>query len=89
MKPVFSFILPILNEEETILEIYRRLAQAGVRVNRELRPVDRAGAPVLGNVRVIGTQLAGHDPTAEGSREGVALATAARVAALLAATPVR
>lgn len=27
MKPVFSFILPILNEEETILETYRRLAR--------------------------------------------------------------
>jgi glycosyltransferase involved in cell wall biosynthesis len=26
MNPVFSFILPILNEEETILETYRRLA---------------------------------------------------------------
>ena len=26
MKPVFSFIVPILNEEETILETYRRLA---------------------------------------------------------------
>jgi glycerol-3-phosphate dehydrogenase subunit B len=66
-----------------------RLAQAGVRVNRELRPVDRAGAPVLGNVRVIGTQLAGHDPTAEGSREGVGLATAARAAELLAGARAR
>src|SRR5688500_14549603 len=27
MKPVFSFILPILNEEETILETHRRLAR--------------------------------------------------------------
>jgi glycosyltransferase involved in cell wall biosynthesis len=27
MKPVFSFILPVLNEEETILEIHRRLAR--------------------------------------------------------------
>jgi dolichol-phosphate mannosyltransferase len=27
MKPVFSFILPILNEEDTILETYRRLAR--------------------------------------------------------------
>ena len=26
MRPVFSFIVPILNEEETILETYRRLA---------------------------------------------------------------
>jgi glycosyltransferase involved in cell wall biosynthesis len=27
MKPVFSFILPVLNEEETILETHRRLAR--------------------------------------------------------------
>ena len=27
MKPVFSFILPIFNEEETIPETYRRLAR--------------------------------------------------------------
>ncbi|HEV3399037.1 MAG TPA: FAD-binding protein, partial [Actinomycetes bacterium] len=65
------------------------LAAAGVRVDAELRPVDAAGEPLLANVRCVGGLLAAHDPTAEGSREGVALATAARVAALLAATPVR
>jgi glycerol-3-phosphate dehydrogenase subunit B len=65
------------------------LAAAGVRVDAELRPVDDAGKPVAANVRCVGGLLAGHDPTVEGSREGVALATAARVAALLAATPVR
>jgi anaerobic glycerol-3-phosphate dehydrogenase len=43
----------------------------------------------LANVRCVGGLLAGHDPTTEGSREGVALATAARVAAVLAATPAR
>ena len=47
------------------------------------------GAPLLANVRCVGGLLAGHDPTVEGSREGVALATAARVAALLANTPAR
>ena len=26
MKPVFSFIIPIFNEEETLEETYRRLA---------------------------------------------------------------
>jgi hypothetical protein len=26
MKPVFSFILPVFNEEETLAETYRRLA---------------------------------------------------------------
>jgi glycerol-3-phosphate dehydrogenase subunit B len=65
------------------------LGAAGVRVDAELRPVGSSGEPVLTNVRCIGGLLAGHDPTGEGSREGVALATAARVATLLAATPVR
>jgi glycerol-3-phosphate dehydrogenase subunit B len=65
------------------------LAVAGVRVDAELRPVDAAGEPLLANVRCVGGLLAGHDPTTEGSREGVALATAARVAAVLAATPAR
>ena len=65
------------------------LAAAGVRVDGELRPTDASGAPLLANVRCVGGLLAGHDPTVEGSREGVALATAARVAALLTATPAR
>jgi glycerol-3-phosphate dehydrogenase subunit B len=65
------------------------LAAAGVRVDAELRPVDTAGEPLATNVRCVGGLLAAHDATAEGSREGVALATAARVAALLAPTPAR
>jgi glycerol-3-phosphate dehydrogenase subunit B len=65
------------------------LGAAGVRVDAELRPVDASGTPLAANLRCVGGLLAGHDPTAEGSREGVALATASRVAALLAATPVR
>jgi glycerol-3-phosphate dehydrogenase subunit B len=65
------------------------LGAAGVRVDAELRPVDASGEPILTNVRCVGGLLAAHDPTAEGSREGVALATASRVAALLAATPAR
>ena len=65
------------------------IAAAGVRVDAELRPVDDAGEPLAANVHCVGGLLAGHDPTAEGSREGVALATAARVAALLSATSVR
>jgi glycerol-3-phosphate dehydrogenase subunit B len=63
------------------------LGAAGVRVDAELRPVDASGEPLLVNVRCVGGLVAGHDPTGEGSREGVALATATRVAALLAATP--
>jgi glycerol-3-phosphate dehydrogenase subunit B len=71
------------------------LGAAGVRVDAELRPVHRpgprsgspSGSPVLANVRCVGGLLAGHDPTVEGSREGVALATATRVAQLLAPAP--
>jgi glycerol-3-phosphate dehydrogenase subunit B len=65
------------------------LGGAGVRADAELRPLGPSGDPLLVNVRCVGGLLAGHDPTVEGSREGVALATAARVAALLAATPAR
>ncbi|HEU4399398.1 MAG TPA: anaerobic glycerol-3-phosphate dehydrogenase subunit GlpB [Actinomycetota bacterium] len=66
------------------------LGAAGVRVDAELRPLHASGSPVHRNVRCVGGLLAGHDPTVEGSREGVALATATRAAALLApaATPV-
>jgi len=66
------------------------LGAAGVRVDAELRPMNASGSPVHANVRCVGGLLAGHDPTVEGSREGVALATATRAAALLApaATPV-
>jgi glycerol-3-phosphate dehydrogenase subunit B len=63
------------------------LGGAGVRVDAELRPLAASGEPIAANVRCVGGLLAGHDPTAEGSREGVALATAARVADLLAPTP--
>ena len=56
---------------------------AGVRVDAELRPAGADGSPLLTNARCVGSLLAGHDPVAEGSREGVALATAARAAALL------
>jgi glycerol-3-phosphate dehydrogenase subunit B len=63
------------------------LGAAGVRVDAELRPVHTSGSPVHTNVRCVGGLLAGHDPTVEGSREGVALATATRVAELLAPVP--
>jgi glycerol-3-phosphate dehydrogenase subunit B len=60
------------------------IGTAGVRVDAELRPVDAAGSPLYANLRCVGGLLAGHDPTVEGSREGVALATATRVAEVLA-----
>ncbi len=64
------------------------LGAAGVAVDAELRPLDAAGRPALDGLRCVGSLLADHDPTAEGSRGGVALATATRVAELLAPTAV-
>ncbi len=54
---------------------------AGVRVNSHMQPVDETGAIVLDNVRVAGRLLAHCNPVAEGSTEGVWLATAYRAAA--------
>jgi glycerol-3-phosphate dehydrogenase subunit B len=49
---------------------------AGVSVNSRLQPVDQSGQVVLDNVRIAGRLLAGYNPLAEGSAEGVILATA-------------
>ncbi|MGQ9839070.1 MAG: anaerobic glycerol-3-phosphate dehydrogenase subunit B [Anaerolineae bacterium] len=54
--------------------------RAGVRVNGRMQPLDEAGNVVLENVRIAGRLLAGYDPLAEGSTEGVWLATAYRAA---------
>jgi glycerol-3-phosphate dehydrogenase subunit B len=56
--------------------------EAGVRANALLQPIDAEGRVVLENVRVIGRTLAGASPLAEGSTEGVWLATAYRAAGL-------
>ncbi len=53
---------------------------AGVRANAQMQPVDESGRIVLENVRIAGRLLAGYDPIAEGSAEGVWLATAYRAA---------
>jgi glycerol-3-phosphate dehydrogenase subunit B len=60
------------------------LAAAGVAVDDELRPLTAGGDLALAGVRCIGGLLADHDPIAEGSREGVAFATATRAAQVLA-----
>jgi len=52
--------------------------EAGVRANARLQPIDAEGRVVLENVRVAGRALAGASPLAEGSTEGVWLATAHR-----------
>ena len=55
---------------------------AGVRANSQMQPVDESGRMLVENVRVAGRLLAGYDPVAEGSTEGVWLATAYRAASL-------
>ena len=47
------------------------------RAHQRVRPIDAAGRVVLENVRVAGRALAGASPLAEGSTEGVWLATPA------------
>lgn len=54
--------------------------RAGVRVNSRMQPVDEAGNVILENVRVAGRLLAHANPIAEGSTEGIWLATAQRAA---------
>lgn len=63
------------------------LARAGVRVDHDLRPLDDRGEVAVAGVRCVGGLLAGHDPTVEGCREGVALATASRLAGVLTRAP--
>ena len=54
---------------------------AGVRANALMQPVDASGRVILDHgVRIAGRLLAGYDPLAEGSTEGVWLATAYRAA---------
>ena len=45
-----------------------------------MQPVDESGRVILENIRLAGRLLAGCDPLAEGSTEGVWLATAYRAA---------
>jgi glycerol-3-phosphate dehydrogenase subunit B len=51
-------------------------ARFGVNVNPAMQPVDAAGRVLYENVRAVGGLLAGADRRAEGSREGIDLATA-------------
>lgn len=53
-------------------------AKFGVRVNKNLQPLNADGKPIASNLRAIGSILAGADRLAEGSREGIELATAWR-----------
>jgi glycerol-3-phosphate dehydrogenase subunit B len=71
--------LPVVTEQDWYAPVYwgqHPYARFGVRTNAALQPVNAAGAVVYDNVRAIGGLLAGADRRAEGSREGIDLATA-------------
>ncbi len=51
-------------------------ARFGVRVDKNMQPLNADGKPAAANLRAIGSLLAGADRLSEGSREGIALATA-------------
>lgn len=61
------------------------LEAAGIRTDDALRPLDAAGAVALENVQVIGSALAGMHYLRDRCGDGVALASAHRAAASLAA----
>jgi glycerol-3-phosphate dehydrogenase subunit B len=58
-------------------------ARFGVQVNPAMQPVDAAGSVLYDNVRAVGGLLAGADRRAEGSREGIDLATGHKAVAQL------
>ncbi len=49
---------------------------SGIRVNKQMRPLNPSGEVVLDNVYVVGHMLAGFNPLTDGCAEGIALATA-------------
>jgi glycerol-3-phosphate dehydrogenase subunit B len=61
------------------------LEAAGIRVDDDLRPIGPGGEVVLGNVRVVGSALAGMRYLSERCGDGVALASGYRAARLIAA----
>ena len=61
---------------------------SGLRVDADLRPLGDDGAPALANLHAAGGILAGADPIAERSVDGIALATG-RLAGRLAAQTAR
>ena len=55
----------------------------GLRVNKNLQPLNADGEPAAENLRAIGGLLAGADRLSEGSREGIGLATAYQAVELI------
>jgi glycerol-3-phosphate dehydrogenase subunit B len=56
------------------------LESAGIRVDDQLRPLDPGGEPLLENVQVVGSLLAGMRYLGERCGDGVAIASAHRAA---------
>jgi glycerol-3-phosphate dehydrogenase subunit B len=59
-------------------------SRAGIKVNKQLQPIDSEGKILLANVFCAGSVLAVYDPFSEGSGGGVAIATGYRAAELAA-----
>jgi glycerol-3-phosphate dehydrogenase subunit B len=59
------------------------LEAAGIRTDKDLRPLDSSGKPVLENVKVVGTMLAGQRYLRERCRDGVDIASGWRAARVL------
>ena len=79
IEPAFG--LPVF-QPDVRLDWYGRsffdghpIHQAGILTDRSFRPVDERGDVLLENVWVAGSILAHHDSIAEGSREGIEIAT--------------
>lgn len=73
------FDLPVVTGPEWYAPVYwgqHPYARFGVRVNAAMQPLDAGGGVLYDNVYALGGLLAGADRHAEGSREGIDLATA-------------
>jgi glycerol-3-phosphate dehydrogenase subunit B len=60
------------------------LEAAGIRTDADLRPLDAAGAVVLDNVAIVGALIAGQRYLSERCGDGIAIASGAKAAAVLA-----
>jgi glycerol-3-phosphate dehydrogenase subunit B len=60
-------------------------ARFGLKVDAAMRPLGADGGPLYENLHAAGAILAGADRLAEGSREGISLATVYRAVEVLAA----
>lgn len=62
-------------EPRFLAEKGHAIFRAGVAVDKQLRPLDAAGAVVYDNVAVTGATISGSDPIREGCMEGMAVST--------------